>query len=124
MPLMRQKHRTRNGDTDLTRQRVVEKLIVGAPPEGIVDDDGAAEDRVLQPRPVERDVLRDAVDDDAISGRLGHAHRADPDMLGHHPWNGARVDAIHQRRGKRVFHAIKNADLFHGHKGSTPFQVK
>src|SRR6516225_5485074 len=51
----------RHRDADPGGQGVVEKLVVRTPPEGVIDDDGAAQDRVLEVGAIEGDILRDAV---------------------------------------------------------------
>src|SRR5258708_31302973 len=44
-------------DADAGGETVVEEFLIGAPPEGVVDDGRAAEGRILQVGPVEWDVL-------------------------------------------------------------------
>ena len=75
--LVRQQHGRRNRDAEPRRQRVVEELVVGAPPERVVDDRRAGERRVLQVRAIERDVVRDAIDDDAVAAGSSMPHAAD-----------------------------------------------
>ena len=67
--LVGQDHGGRNGDAELFGQGVVEELVVGRPPEGVVDDDGAVERGVLEEGAVEGDVVGDAVDDDGVARR-------------------------------------------------------
>jgi hypothetical protein len=53
MRFVRQQDGGRHGHAEFRRQRVVEKLVVGAPPERVVDDLGAAERGVLEVRAIE-----------------------------------------------------------------------
>src|ERR1700747_3072046 len=64
MLLVRQNHGRRNCDAQFGRQRVVEELVISSPPERVVDDDRSAERGILQVSAIERDVLRNAVNDD------------------------------------------------------------
>ena len=57
----------RHGDAEFFGERVVEKLVVGRPPEGIVDDERAVEGGVFQEGAIERNVVGDAVDDDGVA---------------------------------------------------------
>ncbi len=82
MRFVRQQHGGRHRDADFRRERVVEEFVVGAPPERIVDHRGSGEHGVLQIGAIERDVVRDAVDDDAVARGLGHLDAADVDVLG------------------------------------------
>ena len=113
MPLVRQQHGGRNGDAEFGGQRIVEELVVGAPPEGIVDDLGSREHGVLEIRAIEGNIVRDAVDDDGVAGGLRHLDAARLEMLGRHAGDSHRVDAIHQGGWKRLFHAIEYADFLH-----------
>src|ERR1700745_830933 len=70
--LLREQYRLGDGDSQLRRDRIVEILVVGRPPEGIVDDVGAFENGVLQKAAVILDFVRDAVDDNALPTRLPH----------------------------------------------------
>ena len=79
--LLRQQHRPRDGDAELGHHRVVEELVVGRPPERVVDDVGALQHGVLHRAAVVLDLVRDAVDDDAIARRLVHLRPAELDHL-------------------------------------------
>ena len=68
---------------------------------------------MLQKGAVERDVVRDAVDDHRVAGRTVQLHGAGLDKLGLNAIDVARVDVLHQRAGKAVLHAEQNADFFH-----------
>ena len=110
---MGQDHRGRHGDAQLFGQRVVEELVVGRPPEGVVDDDGAVERGVLEKGAVEGDVVRDAVDDDGVARRSVEVDGAGLDEFRLDAFDVARVDVLDQCAGKAVLHAEQNADLFH-----------
>ncbi len=113
MLLVRQNHRGRNRHAQLARQRVVEELVVGGPPEGVVDDDRSRQHGVLQIGAVERNVLRDAVDDDAIPAGIGHLDAAHLDELRGHALDLHAVDLFHQRRRKGIFHPENDSDFLH-----------
>src|SRR2546423_1676367 len=57
MLLVGQDHSRRHGNTKFVRQGVVEELVVGAPPEGVVDNDRPIERSVLKISTIERDVV-------------------------------------------------------------------
>ena len=82
MLLVGQDHGGRHGHAELGGERVVEELVVGRPPERIVDDDGAVERGVLEKGAVEGNVVRDAVDDDGVGRRLVEMDGAGFDELG------------------------------------------
>src|SRR5690606_22544762 len=52
---------------NLGHKCIVKELLVGTPPERIVDDVSSANGGVLQICPVERDILRNTVDYDGIT---------------------------------------------------------
>src|SRR5205814_4731224 len=58
-----QQNRLRHCDAELRSERIVEELIIRRPPEWIVDDTRSVQCRVLEHRAIERDVVRDAVDE-------------------------------------------------------------
>src|SRR5438067_2234154 len=60
--MRRQEHGARNGDSDFCSQRVIEKLLVRAPPKRVIDDRSSGEGGILQKRAIERYVLRNAID--------------------------------------------------------------
>ena len=72
----------RNRNAEFSGESVVEKLVVGRPPEGIVNDDGAVEGGVFEVGAVERDVVGDAVDDDGVWRRLVEVDGAGFNELG------------------------------------------
>jgi len=97
---------------ELGGERVIEELVVGAPPEGIVDHAGTAERGVLEVGAVERNVVGDPVDDHVVSARLGHPHVVDLHELSRHARHAHGVHPIDERAGKRVLHAEEDADFF------------
>lgn len=111
---MREHDRMRDRDPELGGERIVKELIVGRPPERVVDDLTAIEGFVLQPGAVERDIVRDAIDEDVIAGGLGHEDPSDLDVLGANVLLAAAVDFVDQSGGEGVFHAVNNADALHG----------
>src|ERR1035441_7774698 len=82
MLLVGQDDRGGHGHAQLFSQRVVKEFVVGRPPEGIVDDDGSIESGVLQIGAVERNVVRDAVDNDGVARSLVEMYGAGLDKLG------------------------------------------
>ncbi len=111
--LVGQDDRGRNSHTHFLRQRVVEKLVVRRPPEGIVDDDRSIERGVFEKGAVEGDVVGDAVDDDGILRSPVQVHRAGVNEFGLNAFDMAGVDVLDQCSRKAVLHAEQNADLFH-----------
>jgi hypothetical protein len=92
------------------RHEVVEELVVGRPPDRVVHDAHARARGALQVRPIERDFVTDAVEDevvleDAVILDVRDLHRHGQDAVA-----AARVDRVDQRPGKRVLHAEQQAD--------------
>ena len=104
--MVRDDHSARHGDTDAGGQGVVEELIVSAPPKGVIDYDGPGEHGVLEIGPIEGDVVRDAVDDDAIARWLGHADGAEFDVFGAYVLNGEAVDAVDESGREGFLHPV------------------
>ena len=101
--MRRQQYGSWNGDPDLGGERVVKKFLVSAPQKRIVDHGSAGEGRILQKRAIERDVLRDAIDDYVVAARLSLNHFVDPDRFrGDLFAAGLLIDAIDECPGKRV----------------------
>ena len=73
-----------------------------------------AERGILQIRTIERNVLRNAIDDHAIAAGFRHLHSAQLDELGSHAVNLHAVDLLHQRGRKSILHAEHDADFVHG----------
>src|SRR5690606_12379240 len=63
----RQEYCFRKRYANLGHKYIVKELLVGTPPERIVDDICSANGGVLQVGPVERDILRNTVDYDGIT---------------------------------------------------------
>src|SRR5207248_6219543 len=94
----------RNRDPDLGGKRVIEKFLVRAPPKRIVYHGGAGEGCILQKRAIERDVLRNAIDDYVVAARLSLNHFVDfnrfrDDLLA----AGLLINAIDECPRERVF---------------------
>ncbi len=102
MLLMRQQDRLGDRHAQLVAQREVEELVVGAPPERVVDDVGARERGVLQVAAIERNVVGDAIDDDVVGRGLGHANFADRGEFGLNAGLVHGVDLVDQRGGNVV----------------------
>ena len=111
--LMREKHGGRHGHAEIAGQRIVEKLVVGRSPEGIVDDRRAVKRRVLEIRAIKRDIVGDAIEDDRVVRRLIERDSAGEDELGLDAGGIASVNSLDQRARKTVLHAEQDADLFH-----------
>jgi len=94
------------------RQRVVEKLVVGRPPEGIVDDHRAIQRRMFHESTIKRDIVRDAVHDHRVARHLIEVHGAGLHKLCLNAVDVARIDALNERAGKAVFHSKQDADSF------------
>ena len=110
---MREEDGLGDGDAEFGGEGIVEELVVCGPPEGIVDDLRARKDSVLQKGAVEGHVVRDAIDDDGVAGRFGHADTADVDELGLNSFDLHGVDFVDEGAGKGIFHSKQNTDLLH-----------
>src|SRR4029077_2889074 len=113
--LLREEHGFGDGDAQLCGDGIVEKLVVGGPPEGIVDDIGALQDRVLEVAAIIFDFVGDAVDDDGVFGGLVHARAAELNEFSGNAVGFAEL--IHpddERRREAVFTAAEKANLLHG----------
>src|SRR5208282_243575 len=115
MLVMRQDHRRRNRHAHLIRQRIVKKLVVRRPPERIVDHRRPLQHRVLQICPVERNVLRNAVNDHVVLLRLIHPDATNLHKLGGNTRSLHRVDLLDQSRRKGIFHTKKKSDFLVRH---------
>src|SRR6267143_2167745 len=108
------KHRLGNRDSQLCRHRVVEILVVGGPPERIIDDVGSLKDGVLQVAAVILDFMRNAIDDDAVSCGLAHPRAAQLYKFGCHTILLPKlVDTHDKSRRKAVFPPAEKANFFH-----------
>ena len=103
-----------DGDAELGREAIVEKFLVGGPPKWVVDDRGAVERGVLEEGPVERHVLRDAVEDNGVASGLALRDLIDLDGLGGDAGLVHGVDAGDESLGESAFFTEKEADFFHG----------
>src|SRR5437588_2343884 len=102
--MRRQEHGARNGDSDFCSQRVIEKLLVRAPPKRVIDHRSSGEGGILQKRAIERYVLRNAIDDHVVPARLSLNHFVDFDRFSDDPLPpGLIIDTIDEGPGKRVF---------------------
>lgn len=109
---VRQDHRGRDGNAEFFGEGVVEEFVVGRPPEGIVDDEGAVQSSMFEIGAIEGDVVGDAVDDDGVTRGLIEWQRAGVDEFGLNAGDAARIDVLDESAGKAVFHAEQNADFF------------
>ena len=111
MFLVRQDHGRRNGHTQFVRQGIIEKLVIGSPPERVIDDYCSAEHSILQIGAIEGDVLRNAVYDDPIAARICHLNPTHLDELCRHAFKVHVIDPLDQGGRKRVFHSEDDADF-------------
>src|ERR1700722_5870106 len=113
MLVVRQEDSRRNRHAQFASQRVVKKLVVGRPPERIVDHDRLVQHGVLQVRAVKRNILRNPVNDDPIAAGIGHLYAVQLHELGSYTVNLHAVDLLYHRRWKSIFHAEQNANFLH-----------
>src|ERR1700750_3175795 len=62
---------------------------------------------------IEGDVVRNAIYDNGVAGRLCHAYAADTDELGLNAFDLHGVDLVDQSAGEGVFHTEQNTNLLH-----------
>src|SRR5262249_8816226 len=99
---------------DLSRQRVIKKFLVGAPPERIIDHSGPRQSGVFEPRAIKRDVLRDPIDHHIVTTRFALEHFVDPDEFRDDVFAAGFL--IHTRdkcRRETVVPSKKNFGFFH-----------
>src|SRR5262249_32630455 len=108
--LLRQQNRLWNGDAKISRQRVIEELVVSVPPEGIIDDLRSAEHCTLKISSVERHLVRDSIDDHVVVARLRHPHTAEFNVFGGDS-GVAFIDLVDQGLRKSSFAPDEYADL-------------
>ena len=116
--LVREEDRPGHGDTDGPGHDVVEELVVGRPPERVVDDLDAPRGRALEERPVERHLVADAVEDHVVRERLLLGDVPDLDGFPFHgeaATPGQLVDLVAEGPRKRVLHAEQDPDRLHAH---------
>src|SRR5207302_3962145 len=93
-----------NRDAEFCGYGVIEILVVGSPPERIVDDVRSLKDSVLQVAAIIFDFMRDTVDDDAIARGLTHARAAQLHKFsGHAVLCTQLLGALDKSRRKTVF---------------------
>src|SRR5690606_36617058 len=114
--LVREDDRLRVRDAELRSERGAEELVVGAPHERVVEDGHDVERGVLEVGPVERDLVRDPVDEDVVGARHVHPRRADLDELRYDALVAA-VDLLDERGRERPLPPDDETDallLLHG----------
>src|ERR1017187_1272285 len=114
MLLVRQQDSLRDRNAQLGSQREVEELVVGAPPEWLLDNEGRGEGRILEVAGIEGNVVRNAVHDDVVGRWLRHANFADGGEFSLDVRLVHGVDLVHQRRRKGGLHAKNDSDFLHG----------
>ena len=100
----------RNGNTQLNRQRVIEKFLVGSPPKRVVHDGSAGEGRVFQKGFIKRHILRNPVDNYGVVRRDALLHASDVDKFGFEIALFL-VYPIHKRLRKGVFLTKQNTNF-------------
>src|SRR5450759_684862 len=113
MRVGREEDRLRHGDAGGAGHDVVEELVVGRPPERVVDDDRALRRELLEHGPVEWDVLADPVEDQVVGPGRFETHGPDVGRLGHDAGGARAVDPVHQRQRESPLLSKENADAFH-----------
>jgi hypothetical protein len=103
--LLREKDGLGDGDAEFCGDGVIEKFVVGGPPEGIVDDVGALQDGVLEIAAIVFDFVGDAVNDDGIFGGLIHAGAAKLDEFGGDAVGLAELVHSHDEGGREAIFA-------------------
>src|SRR5207302_2058562 len=104
-----------NSDTEFCGYGIVEKFVVGGPPEGIVDDVGALQDGVLEIAAIVFDFVGNAIDDHGVFGGFVHARAAELDEFGGDAVRLAELIDTNDERGREtVFAAAEKAYLLHG----------
>src|SRR5690606_4813905 len=101
--VLRKKNRLRDRDTKLCTETKVKELVIGRPPERVIDYVCALEGHSLQHSPVIGNLVRDAVDDDVVLLRLLEADAPDGDHFGGHLPAPLFVDAFYKRFRERHF---------------------
>ena len=90
-------------NTDFGGQAVVEKLFVGTPPKGVVDNSRAAERCVFQESAIERNILRNAINDHIVSAGFALNYFVDTDRLSYNAFYLFAVNALNKCCGKTSF---------------------
>src|SRR5205085_7147813 len=94
-------------------ERIVEALIVGRPPERVVDDVSAFERRALQKGAIEGHFMRDAINDDVVMAGFIQPDAAEFDELGDHRALAALIYPVNQSQWKRLLAPDQNAYSVH-----------
>ena len=111
--LLRQHHGPGHRHAELLRDRIVEELVVGRPPEWVVDDVGALEDRVLQVGAEVLHFVGDAVDNDGVAAGFSHLDSTQGDELGGDAGQPHGIDFLHEGGRKSLFHPEDDSNLLH-----------
>src|SRR5690349_8728127 len=90
--MRRQDNRLGNRHANLNGQGVIEELLIGTPPEWIVDYGSSSTGRVLEISTVERNVLRYTVDDHGIFGGFALLNHINRNRFGRDAFN---IHAVH-----------------------------
>ena len=103
-----------DGDAELRGHGVIEKFVVGRPPERIVDDVCSLENGMLEVAAVILDLMGDAVHDDAVSREFTHPCSAKfHEFRSNAVFLAELIDANDKGRWKTVFTPAEKANLFH-----------
>ena len=92
-------------------QAGAKKLVVGAPPERVIDNIGALEHGVFEIGAIIGDFVADAVNQDGIFARFIHARATQLDIFGHHT-SIAAIDLFQKCWRKAPFPPNDETDLF------------
>ena len=112
--LLGQQNRFRDSDAELRGDGIIEELVVGSPPKGIVDDVSSLKNSVFEVAAIIFDLVRDAVNDDAVAGRLAHARAAELcEFSSNAVFFSEFIDANDEGWRKAVFTPAEKANLFH-----------
>ena len=110
--LLREQDRLGNRDAKFCRDSIVEELVVGRPPEGIVDDISSFEHGMLQKAAIIFDLVGDAVHDHTIAGRFAHARAAQLDHVARDSFLRAElVHFLQEGRRKAVLAAAQKSNF-------------
>src|SRR4029077_10186338 len=113
-----------DGDSELRCHGVVEKFVVGGPPEGVVDDVSSLQHGVLQVAAVVFDLVGDAVDDDLVLRPLAHASSAKLHEFGGDAVFLAQLVHADDKCGRKtVFAPAEKANLNHVRAPVRQFEV-
>src|ERR1019366_7205622 len=114
MFLVRQQDSLRDRNAQLGSECEVEELVVGAPPERVIDNDRAGEGCVLEITAIEGNVVRNAVHDDVVGRWFCHSDFANRRKFRLDVRLAHGVYLVDQRGREGGLHAKNNSDLLHG----------